>query len=122
MSARRKVLLLMAGGWLMSHVAAITAEPVRLTHNPFSRPPSASPSRIGEGATRSSRAPQVLDLRATMVGRNSRLADVAGQILRPGDELNGYTLLQVFEDRAVFDIDGKHLTIYVKPELARDDE
>ena len=122
MSAWRKVLLLVAGGWSLSHAAEITAEPMRLTHNPFSRPPSASPSSIGEAAARRSRTPQVLDLRATMVARNTRLVDVAGQILRPGDELNGYKLLQVFEDRAVFDIDGKHLTIHVKPELARDDE
>ena len=121
MSALPRTLLLIASCWLMCHSVAVTAEPARLAHNPFSRPPSASPSPPGDGASRS-RTPQVLDLRATMVATNTRLADVAGQILRPGDELNGYRLLQVFEDRAVFAIEGKHLTIYVKPELAEDDE
>ena len=121
MSLRTTMLLLIAAGSLLPFAGEATAEPTRLTHNPFSRPPSASTTNSADVVSRRN-TPQVLDLRATMVAKNNRLADVAGRILRPGDEVNGYELLQVFEDRAVFDSDGKRLTIYVKPELAKNDE
>lgn len=96
-------------------------EPPRLTHNPFARPPSevAIPERP---LMRSDGTLLPLELRATLVGENDKLANVAGKIIRPGDEVNGYTLLQVFENRAVFRNAGKRLTIYVKPDLEEDDE
>lgn len=94
-------------------------EPAPLTHNPFSRPPSAvtidpQPLITADGSV------QVIDLRATMVVANKGLADVGGRILRPGDDAQGYTLLQVFEDRAIFSREGKRLTIFVKPDLVED--
>ncbi|MDH3613690.1 MAG: hypothetical protein OES10_10455 [Gammaproteobacteria bacterium] len=102
-------------------VAAGAAEPPRLTHNPFTRPPSqvTIPDRLLE---RPDGSTQELDLRATLVASRDKLANVAGKILRPGDEVHGYTLLQVFEDRAVFTREGNQLTIYVKPNLEQDDE
>lgn len=101
------------------HLSA--AEPVPLANNPFSRPPSAvipeaTPVIAEDGSI------QELDLRATMVASNDRLANVAGRTLRPGDEVQGYRLLQVYEDRAIFLRAGKQLTIYVKPDLVEDDE
>lgn len=97
------------------------AEPPPIVHNPFSRPPSdvqiASPKQtLADGSI------QALDLRATMVTATSGLANVSGRILRPGDESQGYVLLKVFEDRAIFIREGQRLTIYVKPPLVDDDE
>jgi len=97
------------------------AEPTRLQHNPFSRPPSevtrdVKPTPRADGST------PALDLRATLVASSDRLANVGGRILRPGDEVQGYTLLEVFEDRAVFSIESNRLTIYVKPDPEKDDE
>ena len=66
--------------------------------------------------------PSGLELRATLVGSRDKLANVAGKTLRPGDEIQGYTLVKVFEDRAVFARKGSRLTVYVKPELEEDDE
>jgi len=96
-------------------------EPTTLTHNPFSRPPSAvlrddRPVLAEDGTVRA------IDLRATMVSSTDRLANVAGHTLRPGDDVQGYTLQQVFEDRAIFSRGGARLTVYVKPELVDDDE
>jgi hypothetical protein len=68
----------------------------------------------GDGAT--------LDLQATMVGNASRLANVAGRILKPGDEIQGYLLVAVQEEYAVFKRDSKTITVYVKPHLAEDNE
>jgi hypothetical protein len=99
----------------------LAAEPALLLHNPFSRPPllvtrASNPVVAEDGSVR------MLDLRATMVSTTDRLANVAGRTLRPGDEVQGYTLLQVFEDRAIFAREGARLTLYVKPELVDDDE
>ena len=63
-----------------------------------------------------------LDLRATMVGTTDKLANVGGRVIRPGDEIQGYTLLQVYEDHALFVRDSNRLTIYVKPHLVEDDD
>ena len=112
--------------WIFLAVFALTAvthatEPPKLSHNPFARPPSevtlpAQPLLRTDGTT------LPLDLRATLVGANDKLANVAGKVIRPGDEVNGYTLLQVFEDRAIFRKAGNELTIYVKPDLEENDE
>ena len=100
---------------------AYAAEPSRLVHNPFARPPSAVTAET-RSLIQADGLITPLDLRATMVASNDRLANVAGRILRPGDEVRGYTLLQVFEDRAIFSKAGKRLTIYVKPNPEEDDE
>ena len=105
---------------LMSSAAAV--EPRQLRHNPFSRPPSERTIvERGAGLDNGTGAPAI-DLRATMVSTNDKLANIGGRILRPGDDVQGYSLLQVFEDRAVFVREGKELTIYVKPERMEDDE
>ena len=101
--------------------AANATEAPKLAHNPFARPPSEvtfpdRPILTSDGSA------QELELRATMVGTRDRLANVAGKIIRPGDEVNGYRLVQVFEDRAVFARQGSRKTIYVKPDLEEDDE
>ena len=89
--------------------------------NPFARPPSVVITpRLSE--PRVDGDPTGLELRATLVGSRDRLANVAGKTLRPGDEFQGYTLVQVLEDRAVFARAGKRLTVFVKPELEEDDE
>ncbi len=96
-------------------------DPAPLSHNPFVRPPSTvtidrRPSLAADGSI------QVINLQATMVVSNKGLANVGGQILRPGDEIDGYTLLRVFEDRAIFSRNGKRLTVFVKPEMEADDD
>ena len=107
--------------WLVSGTAA-AVEPQRLQHNPFSRPPSERTIAESDvGPDTASGAP-AFDLRATMVAANDRLANIGGRILRPGDDVHGYSLLQVFEDRAVFEREGKELTVYVKPKRMEDDE
>ena len=116
MTVRQLTLALLLLQVLLSGMA--TAQTALLMHNPFSRPPSAEAPEPGSAQSERNEPIQPVDLRATMVASTQRLADVAGRILRPGDEVQGFTLLQVFEDRAVFENQGRHLTVYVKPELA----
>lgn len=105
----------------MQGMAARAENPAPLHHNPFSRPssetiPDARPQVTANGPVGRP------NLRATMVGAQDRLANVAGRTLRPGDHVDGYVLLQVFEDRAVFLHNGERLTVYVKPERTENDE
>ena len=92
-----------------------------LSHNPFARPPSQVTMEIRESVLADGTVAP-LDLRATMVGTRDKLANVGGRTVRPGDEIQGYTLLQVQEDKAIFMKDSNRLTVYVKPHLVEDDE
>jgi hypothetical protein len=106
---------------LLSTAGIQAKEPPSIAHNPFSRPPSTlipdtRQQVLADGSI------QPLDLRATMVSANASLANVAGRILRPGDKAQGYVLLKVFEDRAIFVREGQQLTVYVKPLPVEDNE
>lgn len=114
--------LLAVGLLLLSSRDDLRAEaPHELENNPFSRPPSIAAVKIRPLVSADGSVLE-LDLHATLVASDKRLANVAGHILRPGQEVDGYTLLQVFENRAVFSRDGRRLTIYVKPDLAENNE
>ncbi|MDJ0747869.1 MAG: hypothetical protein QNJ11_00230 [Woeseiaceae bacterium] len=104
---------------LLSCAHPVVAEPPPLTNNPFSRPPAPLINEAirHEGDT----ATTPLVVIATMVSSTSALANIEGQVLRPGQEINGYLLKRVYENRAVFERDGNELTVYVKPELEEND-
>ena len=119
MSAGIKVLALFAGLFLLYGNCA--SEPAELRHNPFVRPPSVVTisDREPRRADDSTGAPVVL---ATLVTPRNKLANVDGKILRPGEDIYGYLLVQVFENRAVFERHGTRLTVYVKPQPEESDE
>ena len=56
-----------------------------------------------------------------MIGSTNKLANVGGRILKRGDEVQGYVLVAIHEQYAVFRKNGENVTVYVKP-LAEDDE
>lgn len=104
-------------GVLSISLPLTAAEPPSIKHNPFARPDSRSAdpiARSGDGNTRG------FVLKATMVSPDHALANVSGRVIRPGEEIQGYTLIRVYEDRAVFRRNGNTLTLFVKPER-RDD-
>jgi len=104
-------------------VPASASDAPPLKHNPFARPPAATAAGPGPGPVFSEFAGEAgVPLTATLVSKEGGLANVAGRIIRPGDEVDGYRLLEVFEDRAVFVKGAKKTTVYVKPELTEDDE
>ena len=106
------LLLLLASG-----LVAADDDPQELRHNPFSRPPSEGKAAAISDGRSSTVAAADIDLRATMVATNDKLANIDGRIVRPGDEVQGYRLLQVFEDRVVISRGGRRLTMYVKPDV-----
>jgi hypothetical protein len=113
-------ILMLAVTW-PSLVVAVDAPPT-LSHNPFSRPSSdVIPESRSVIESIDGSAPG-LPLQATMVGRVSRLANVGGRILKPGDEYQGYRLIAIHERYAVFERGGETTTVYVKPEQEEEDE
>lgn len=102
---------------------ALASDAPQLEHNPFARPAAAAAARSGPGPVFSELTVEAsVLLNATLVSKDGGLANVAGRIIRPGDEVAGYRLLAVFEDRAIFVKGTKKTTVYVKPELMEDDE
>ena len=97
----------------------VVAEPPPLRNNPFSRPPA--PLVRDEARADSDVISTPLIVIATMVSQTSAFANIEGQVMHPGQEINGYLLRRVYEDRAVFERDGNELTVYVKPELEGND-
>ena len=109
-----------ASAWTPSVLAA--DDPPVLTHNPFSRP-SSEQVRVERSVTEDDEGTEgAIPLQATMIGRVNRLANVGGRVIKPGDEYQGYRLLQVQEQFAVFERDGRSVTVYVKPLLAEDED
>lgn len=123
MSGRNKILsLIVCGVAMILAGAAGASDRPALKYNPFTRPPSERTVPDFPRVARAEGVVQALDLRATMVGTRDRLANVGGRILRPGDEIQGYTLVRVYEDRAVFNRQGNQEIIYVKPDPVVSDE
>ena len=97
-------------------------EPPELEHNPFTRPYSKIDVNRANVDDADSGPMPAIDLKATLVGGSKGSANIAGRVLRPGDEVGSYRLVRVYEDRAVFSRDGEYLTVYVKPELNENNE
>ena len=97
-------------------------EPPELSRNPFSRPSSNVTLDLGRVIDRDDRGGISLDLRATMVGSVRKLANIAGRVLKPGDEIDGYRLVAVHEQYAIVERDGRTTTVYVKPLVAEDND
>ena len=101
--------------------AAYATEPPPLEHNPFSRPPSQIPMGVDRVETMLRPATELV-VTATMVSSGERLAHIDGRVLREGEEIYGYRLLEIHEDKAIFERNGETETVFVKPERDENDE
>lgn len=106
---------MMALAWPL--LAAAQDGPPALRNNPFSRPPSNAFIDDRVSVMSEEAASDPLTLQATMIGTRSRLANVGGRIIKPGDEIEGHRLVAVHERYAVFRRNGKDTTVYVKPQI-----
>ena len=105
---------------LILSASASASEPPPIEHNPFSRPPTEV--RVQDGQREMSRPTTELVLTATMVSSAERLAHIDGRVVREGEQIYGYQLLRIYEDRAIFERNGNTETVYVKPERDENDE
>lgn len=110
MSARlRRLLYLSAGLVCLSGLAPAQAD--GLKHDPFTRPVPAP--RPGPGAP----VPESVwkpELRAIMVAGPNSIVNVAGALVRIGEQINGYRLVEVHEETAVFVNNKKTVTLWLR--------
>ena len=83
---------------------------------------SSSERRSAKGAGGLGPRLQVRDDFRVDGGHVPGLANVGGRILKPGQSIEGLTLVKVYEDRAVFLYRGDRLTVYVKPPPGESDD
>lgn len=86
---------------LLSPAPAATQGAPFLHHNPFATPVLEAADSADDAP--SNRGAVELELRATLVGGGSPVADINGEILGPGDEIEGYRLLTVGERSVVLE-------------------
>lgn len=109
-------------------VGAVPSGPDEARRDPF-EPPAAitRPAAViqdveQEEAKEEFHAEVMLILKATMVNGSFQMANVNGRMLRPGDSIEGYTLLRVGERQAVFTRDGEERVVELVPAAAVRDE
>lgn len=92
----------------------------KLQHDPFERPALSglqNASKPGPGRTGRSAAAQStrkLKLQAVMVAGPKSMANVDGVMVRIGDEVHGYRLVEVHEGEAVFERNNTRFTISIR--------
>ena len=105
--------LLVAAAW----AAAADAPPLRPRHDPFARPDL---SAGGGGAASAAAATAALPrLTAVVVAGPRSMAVLNGQVLELGGELDGFRLIQVGEDKALFQHAGRRVVITLDTGPAR---
>ena len=97
----------------LSHAAERT---IKLTKNPFNRPPIFNTSKNTLSYTSSNGPGAELDVRATMSAGEKSLVNIGGNIIRVGEEIRGYRLLSVEEDKILFLKNNSIVTVIIKPE------
>lgn len=122
MNTGQTFLRVLAMTLITASTQVLADSPPDMRNNPFSRPPTLINGGDDVFVVSETNGRPGLDLQATMVGSQQRLANVAGRILRIGDEIEGFTLVRVYEDRAVFERAGDAVTVYVRATPETDDE
>ncbi len=96
----------------------------KLQHDPFARPALAGlqhasrpgPARNGEPTAASTRR---LKLQAVMVAGPKSIANVDGTMVRIGDQIYGYRLVEVHERGAVFEKNKTRFAVSIRRDAAR---
>jgi hypothetical protein len=94
-----------------------------LTKNPFTRPGYTADRPLPTNAEPPVVEFVPLQLKATLIAGKQALANINGEILAPGDQIQGHRLIRVREREVVLSKNGERLTLSVdddKEENRRD--
>jgi len=86
---------------------ALAADVPPLANDPFLRPQLIEPP---EPAPAEAASPP-LELRAILSAGDASRVDIGGRIVRVGEEIDGFTLISVSEDDALFERGGRSIRI-----------
>jgi len=116
--ARARVAMAAAVLACMPGLAAAQAE--RLRHDLFARPtlsavqPLSAPAQGGEAAAAEAEAPWNPELIAVMLAGGKSIANLDGVMVRIGESINGYVLVEVGEEQAVLQKGRKRLVVSIR--------
>jgi hypothetical protein len=97
--------------------AAAQAVEVSLKTNPFERPVITG-SDAGQESAVQAPLPEMV-LRGTMAAGRYSLADIGGEILGIGQEINGYTLMAVHQHHVVLQKDDAQRTLSIDKDVEK---
>lgn len=92
-----------------------------LQSNPFARPFVEKPTEAKPMPAPKLPSLQDLELRATMVAKGNSFANVGGKILGIGEEIEGYRLVSVESEKAVFSKGDKFITLTLNSESGHEE-
>ena len=98
---------------LLMPVAVASGTEITLQTNPFEAPPEAGNQGTQQDSSQVEVDQQEMDLRGTMAAGQYSLADIGGEILAIGQEINGYTLVAVHKRRVVLQKNDVQRTLYI---------
>ena len=97
----------------LSHAAETN---MKLKKNPFKRPDFLN-KNFSESTVVSTTGPgSELDIRAAMSAGENSLVNIAGYIIRIGEEIQGYQLISVAEGKVIFSKNNALVTVIIKRE------
>jgi hypothetical protein len=110
MSIRLKKILYLSVG-LVCLPGLAMAQASSLKHDPFARPVLAPRPTSTTPESESEWKPE---LRAVLVAGPKSIVNIEGALLRHGDQFNGYRLVEVHEESAVFVNNNKRVTLTLR--------
>ena len=113
----KTVLILLSILFYVLPVGAANGELPALRRNPFYHPPLALVAIPSEPQAEMPVPEEVkLELRATLLGTASAMADISGAVLLVGEETEGFRLVRIAEDEVVMEKNGKQIVLSLGPE------
>jgi hypothetical protein len=109
--AAGRTLGLLLALWLTPFAGFASEPDTKLHINPFVPPQTAAAG----GGVKSGGGNDSMELRGVVLAGPHSLANIGGKIVGIGEEINGYRLMAVNEDRVVLDNNGVQREIRVRP-------
>lgn len=95
-------------------------QPPSLNANPFSRPRDLTSRRGPQPADGGGVATAGRELRAVLSGRNGGIANLGGELVETGSLYDGYQLMRIERDTAIFMRGGAEIRIEIGEDLPDD--
>lgn len=96
-------------------LVTMAANAERLRRDPF-QPPAEFADAVARPNALTGRTGGKLEVRGILLAGDQSLVNLGGEIIGPGEEANGYLLLEVAEDHAVFQRGEEIVTLSLDPE------
>jgi hypothetical protein len=97
--------------------APLIAGAADLLRNPFDPPAEFRAASVsGSAATRAGQQNNEMRVSGILLAGDEVYVSIAGSVVVPGEEVNGYILIEAAEDRAIFQRGDELLTLTLYPE------